>query len=178
MSIQLYGTIYDAMYSRRDGNEKGEGVRNRGDLIGSVLLILTGIGVIIESIRLKIGTLRGPQPGFFPFVGSILLIALALVLLIRSWRGGEASDQPREAFGELRRPVILVVGMGVYAGVLDPIGYLISTLLIAAVVLRVLGVRSWKVISLGSLSLSLGTYLLFDRILGIDLPPGVLEGLL
>jgi hypothetical protein len=34
------------------------------------------------------------------------------------------------------------------------------------------------VLSLGSLCLSVGTYLLFDRILGIDLPPGVLEGLL
>jgi putative tricarboxylic transport membrane protein len=153
-------------------------VRNRGDLIGSVLLILTGIGVIIESIRLKVGTLRGPQPGFFPFVGSILLIALSLALLIRSRRGGETSQHPREVFGEVRRPAILVAGMGIYAGVLDPLGYLISTLLIAAVVLRVLGVRSWKVLSLGSLGLSVGTYLLFARILGIDLPPGILEGLL
>jgi putative tricarboxylic transport membrane protein len=153
-------------------------VRKTGDLIGSVLLILTGTGVIVESIRLKIGTFLRPQPGFFPFAGGILLIALSLVQLARSWPRREAAPRPPQAFGELRRPAILVVGMAIYAGVLDPVGYLISTLLIAAVILRVLGVRSWKVISLGSLGLSLGTYLLFDRILGIDLPPGVLEGLL
>ncbi len=170
--------VFQQPVRRRNYNQKREGVRNRGDLIGSVLLILTGIGVVIESVRLKIGTLHGPQPGFFPFVGSILLIALSLVLLIQSWRGGEASHQPEEASGELRRPAILVAGMGIYSAVLDPLGYLISTLLIAAVVLRVLGVRSWKVLSLGSLGLSVGTYLLFDRILGIDLPPGVLEGLI
>ena len=152
-------------------------MRDRGDLIGSVLLILTGSGAIVESIRLKVGTLMRPQPGFFPFVAGILLIALSLVLLIRGCLGGRTSRQPREAFGELRRPAVLVAGIGIYAGVLDPVGYLISTLLIAALVLGVLRVRSWKVLCLGSLALSAGTYLLFDRILGIDLPPGILEGL-
>ena len=83
---------------------------NRTDTIGSVLLILVGIGVMVESIRLQVGTPLRPQPGFFPFLGGFLLIGLSLVLLVRVWLGrGKPSGQGRQAFGEVYRPLILIV---------------------------------------------------------------------
>lgn len=151
-------------------------MRSRRDIIASVLLILVGTGVIIESIRLKVGTPLMPQPGFFPLLGGAVLIGLALVLLVQSFLGrGEASRLPQEAFGELRRPVILVVCLGLYTALMEPVGYVLPTFLIAAVILRVLGVTSWKILGSASLGLSIGTYVLFGRILGIDLPAGVLS---
>jgi putative tricarboxylic transport membrane protein len=150
-------------------------MQNRGDIIGSAVLILIGIGVVIGSIRLGIGTPLMPQPGFFPFLGGFLLIGLSLVLLVQGWLGrGKASEQPRKAFGEWRRPLILVVGMGVYTAVLEWLGYVLPTIALSVVILRVLGVTSWKVLILASVGLSVGTYVLFGRILGIDLPAGVL----
>jgi len=145
---------------------------NRSDIIGSVLLILVGIGVVVESIRLKVGTPLMPQPGFFPFLGGLLLIGLSIVLLVQGWLG--RSEQKQEAFGELRRPVILIVSMSVYTAILDPVGYVLPTIAIAVLILRVLGVTSWKVLILASVGLSVGTYILFGRLLGIDLPAGVL----
>jgi len=59
--------------------------------------------------------------------------------------------------------------------ILEPLGYVLSTMLIAAVILRVLGVRLWRVLGVTSLAVSVGTYLLFARVLGIDLPAGILE---
>jgi hypothetical protein len=50
----------------------------------------------------------------------------------------------------------------------------LATILIAGVILSVLGVTSWRVLAVGSVALSVGTYLLFGRVLGVDLPPGVL----
>jgi putative tricarboxylic transport membrane protein len=146
-------------------------MRNRGDIIGGVLLILLGIGVLVEAFRLGVGTLLTPQPGFFPFLGGFLLIALSIVLLVQGLLG---RGKKAQAFGEMRRPAILVAIMGVYVGVLDPLGYVLATIVIAAVILRVLGVTSWKALSLASLALSVGTYFLFARILGIELPSGVL----
>jgi putative tricarboxylic transport membrane protein len=158
------------------GSKKERGMRNRRDIIASLLFILLGTGVIIESIRLKLGTPLAPHPGFFPFLGGLLLVALAVILLIQGCRvHGEASRQPREAFGEVRRPFILVACMALYTAMLDPVGYVLPTIFIAVVILRVLGVTSWKIISLASLGLSVGTYVLFGRILGIDLPAGVLS---
>jgi len=151
-------------------------MQNRGDIIGSVVLILIGIGVVIGSIRLHVGTPLMPQPGFFPFLGGFLLIGLSLVLLVQGWLGRDkAPRQPREAaFGEWRRPLILVVSMSVYTAVLEWLGYVLPTIALSVVILRVLGVTSWKVLILASVGLSVGTYVLFGRILGIDLPAGVL----
>ena len=150
-------------------------MQNRSDMIGSILLILLGIGVVTESIHLKVGTPLMPQPGFFPFLGGFLLIGLSFVLLVQGRLGRDkASQQPRAAFGEWRRPLILVVSMSAYTAVLEWLGYVLPTIALAVVILRVLGVTSWKVLILASLGLSVGTYVLFGRVLGIDLPAGIL----
>jgi putative tricarboxylic transport membrane protein len=150
-------------------------MQNRGDIIGSSVLMVIGIGVTIWSIRLHIGTPLMPEPGFFPFIGGILLAGLSMILLVQGWLGrNKAPRQPQEAFGEWRRPLILVVSMSVYTAVLEALGYVLPTIVLAAVILRVLGVTSWKVLVLASVSLSAGTYYLFGRLLGIELPAGIL----
>jgi putative tricarboxylic transport membrane protein len=146
-------------------------MRNCGDLIGSILFALGGIGIVAESFRLKVGKLTEPQPGFFPFVSGVVLIVLSLVLLAYRWSTpGNDVRSP----GNLRGPAILIAGMAVYVGVLDSAGYVLSTLFIGALILRVLGIRSWRVLCGASAVLSVGTYLLFARLLGIELPPGIL----
>jgi len=150
-------------------------MRNRTDIIGSVLLIFIGIGVVIESLRLQLGTPLMPQPGFFPFLGGSLLIGLSIILLIQGWlQRDNSSPQPRKVAGGLRKPVILIVGLSVYTAALSSLGYVLPTIILVAVILRVLGVTAWKVLVLASLGLSVGAYVLFGRILGIDLPTGVL----
>jgi putative tricarboxylic transport membrane protein len=144
----------------------------RGDIIASLIGALAGIGVVVGSLELRIGTLTSPQPGFFPLLGGVTLLALSSTLLVQAWLGRSTGC---EAFGELRRPAILVVAMGGYVAILDPLGYVLATIPIAVVVLRVLGVTSWRVLGVSSVGLSVGTYVLFARVLGIELPVGVLE---
>ena len=151
-------------------------MQNRGDIIGSAVLMVIGIGVIIWSIRLRIGTPLMPEPGFFPFIGGLVLAGLSLILLVQGWlMRNKAPQQPREAFGEWRRPLILIVSMSVYTAVLEALGYVLPTIALAAVILRVLGVTSWKALILASVGLSVGTYYLFGRLLGIELPAGILS---
>jgi putative tricarboxylic transport membrane protein len=142
----------------------------RDDLLAGCLLALVGIGVVIGAFRLHTGTPLHPQPGLFPLFGGGALTILAVILLVQAALGRSTGS---EAFGKLGPPAIMVVGMGVYVAVLEPVGYVPATMLISAVILRVLGVRSWRTLSLTSLFLSFGTYLLFARVLGIDLPAGI-----
>ena len=73
------------------------------------------------------------------------------------------------------RPTILVVGLLIYSLILDLAGYVIATTMLSAVVLFVMDVKIWwKVLAIG-LVVSLASYALFDRLLGITLPPGILE---
>jgi hypothetical protein len=148
-------------------------MRNRVDVWAGVVLCAVGIGTLFEAFRLKVGTFLAPKPGFFPLLGGLVLIGFSLGLLVQIWmRRGRASGRNQEPLGELRRPLILVTSMGIYAAVLDPLGYLLPTFVISALILRMLDVKSWKGIILASLGLSVASYLLFGRILGIELPSG------
>jgi len=146
-------------------------MQNKNDMIAGGLLILTGMGVMIYSIHLEVGTILRPLPGFFPFLVGFMVIALSLILVIQGFLGRSKAPQP---FGDWQRPSIMVACMGAYAAILEPLGYVLSTIFIAAVTLRILGVMSWKLISLGSLILSVGVYFLFTRMLGVELPAGIL----
>jgi putative tricarboxylic transport membrane protein len=147
-------------------------MQNKRDMRAGVLLILIGIGVIIWSIRLQVGTLLRPLSGFFPLLVGLGIIGLSLILLVQGWLG--RSKAPK-AYGEWRRPAIMVAALAVYSLILAPLGYVVSTIFIAAVTLRILGVMSWKVISLSSLILSLTVYFIFTRVLDVELPAGILS---
>lgn len=58
------------------------GLRLSKDLLGGLLVMLIGLGVVLQAQAYKIGTLRAMGPGFFPLaLGVILVITGALILL-------------------------------------------------------------------------------------------------
>lgn len=150
-------------------------MRKTDDILASFILIFIGIMVIIGSIRLRLGTPTEPQPGFFPFVSGITLIIMSLILLISAWFGRSTGKQP---FGDLWRPASLVIGLFVYSLILDFIGYVIATMILSALVMHVLGTKTFWKLAVVSLALSIGSYVLFDRLLGVTLPSGILEGII
>ena len=149
-------------------------MRKTSDLLASVFGISIGVAVMIGATRLRLGTATEPQPGFFPFVAAVILVVLCGILFILAFLG---RSQGAEAFGELWRPAILIAGLFVYSVVLDSLGYVITTIILAAVVLRVLDTKTWWKLAVISVALSIGTYLLFDRLLDVSLPAGILAGL-
>ncbi len=146
-------------------------MKNTGDVVGSFILFCLGIGAVIGAIRLQVGSPTEPQPGFFPFLGGISLIVLSSIIFLK---GRTAQSQKKVAFGDVGRPALLLVVMIVLVGVLDSLGYVIGTFIASGLILRILNVKSWRVLLLTSLCLSIGTYILFDKLLGIELPVGIL----
>ena len=149
-------------------------MKNRSDILASLVLFSMGIGAIIGGIRLQVGSPTEPQPGFFPFLAGISLVVFSSVIFLQGWLG---RSQRKVAFGEVRRPVLLLAVMIVLVAVLDRLGFLFGTFLASGLILRILNVKSWRVVFLTSVCLSIGTYLLFGRLLGIDLPVGILARL-
>ncbi len=123
------------------------------------------------AVQLHVGSPTEPQPGFFPFLGGISLIFLSVIIFSRGWLGRSRNEA---AFGEVRRPALVLTVLIGLVVVLDRLGFVIGTFVASGLILRILRVKSWRVLILTSLGLSLGTYLLFDRLLGIDLPTGML----
>jgi putative tricarboxylic transport membrane protein len=146
-------------------------MKNRSDMIGSIFLFLLGIGAIIGAVRLQIGSPTEPQPGFFPFVGGVILLIFSTIIFLQEWLG---TGKQQIAFGEIGRPALLLGVMILLVFFLDRLGYVIATFIASGLILRILSVKSWRVLIITSLCLSIGTYMLFDRLLGVDLPVGLL----
>jgi len=146
-------------------------MKNRSDAVGSLFLFLLGIAAVIGAICLNVGSPTEPQPGFFPFLGGFSLIVLSSIIFLKGWTG---QCENKVALGEVRRPALLLVVMMGLVAVLDNVGYVIGTFIASGLILRILNVKSWRVLLLTSLCLSIGTYILFDKLLGIDLPVGIL----
>lgn len=144
----------------------------RGDLAIGGLLAVLGMAVCAEAVRLHVGSAVDPQPGFFPLVGGLLLIALSTLQIGLALRTVKP-DADANA-GRLAPPATLVVGMVVYVWLLPWIGYPVATILLAVLTLRVQATR-WRFAIAAALLLSLGSYFLFAR-LGVPLPGGRLFG--
>ena len=70
--------------------------------------------------------------------------------------------------------MIIIIGLIAYVAFLNTLGYLIATLVLSVVLLRVLGAKRVWALTLAALCISLGSYVLFDRLLNVTLPVGIL----
>ena len=147
-------------------------MQNKRDVFASVFLIVIGIAVIVWAFRLQVGTLLRPLAGFFPLLVGSGIIVLSLVLLFRGWLGRGPAPRP---YGRWQKPAVMLAALAVYAVLLEPLGYIPSTIFIGMVTLRILGVVSWSLIAVSSVVLSVVVYVLFTQFLGVELPAGVLS---
>ncbi len=145
-----------------------------GDMIAGGFFLLLGLGAIVGAVRLQVGTPSEPQPGFFPFLGGVGLVVLSSLLLVQDWRGHSSGGEP---FVEVRRPLLATAGFIAFVVMLDPLGYVLATAALSVVLLLVLGVRLGLRSLLPAVLLSIGSYLLFDRVLDVPLPEGILGAL-
>ena len=147
-------------------------MRKPGDVMGALVLLSISAYVIIGGINLQLGKASEPQPGFFPFWGGVVLAVLSGILLIQAWTGRSKGGVP---FGAIWRPMIMVIGLIAYVAGLNIVGYLIATLVLSMVLLRILGTKKWWVLAFASLCIASGSYILFDRLLNVTLPAGILS---
>ncbi len=147
-------------------------MKHSADIIGGLILIFVGMGAVVGAIDLRVGTPTEPQPGFFPLLSGVSIIILSSIILLRGWLG---QTKTRISFGESWRPTKLVVVLIAFVGLLEPLGYIITSMITVALALLIMGIRSWRVVLVTTLALTIGTFVLFDRLLGITLPGGILS---
>lgn len=132
-------------------------------------------------------------PRAFPLLVGGGLAVVAVIGVVQAFRAGTVTEasvaaaetgtvagagtEAGEQGGETHWPSVamLVGALAGYALLLVPVGYWQATTVFFAVVARVLGSRRPVRDVLVGLVLALATYFLFDRLLGITLPPGLIR---
>lgn len=139
--------------------------------------LLAGLAgyVWFEASKLRIGSFRVPQTGFFPRVLGVLLVILTVVELVRALRQVEPSAGPGKIDGEgwFRIGATLAIMLG-FALVLEWLGFLLATFALMVLLLRAIEAPRWSKVVIIALLTSTLSYGLFSWLLGVPLPAGIL----
>ncbi|MBT0769942.1 tripartite tricarboxylate transporter TctB family protein [Kineosporia sp. J2-2] len=155
--------------------------RGRAEIVPALLLALTGVYMIADGHSLRTPPTEGAiGPRFFPYVVGGALIVVGLWLAVAVWRGDRAEaeqgeDVDTQARTDWRTLGTLAAIMLLYVLILDPVGYLLSTVGLFAGTAWTLSARNPRSLVLVSLLVPFVTFLLFTRALGVYLPNGVLQ---
>ncbi|WP_220448682.1 tripartite tricarboxylate transporter TctB family protein [Nonomuraea mesophila] len=150
--------------------------------IVSAGFLLAAVVVLVQAYAIPQGNgYQAVGPRAFPLLVGGALAVVAVIGVVQAFRPGPgagtgAGAQDAEA-EETHWPsvLMLVAALAGYALVLVPAGYWQATTVFFAVVARVLGSRKVLRDVIVGLVLALATYFLFDRLLGITLPPGLVR---
>ena len=161
-----------------------ERLRGRSELGVSVLLAALGALVLFDASRIPTDfTQRGPVgPAAVPAVVGVALLVIAVLLARDVLRGGHGESETGEDV-DLSHPsdwrtVLLLIGAFLANIVLiERVGFPISGAVLFWGAAYALGSRHYLRDPLIAVALSVITYLIFSRGLGIGLPGGPLEGI-
>jgi putative tricarboxylic transport membrane protein len=166
-------------------NALAQRLKGRSELGVSALLLVLGVVVLVDAARIPTDfTQRGPVgPAAVPVVVGVALVVLAVLLALDVLRGGHGEAETGEdvdlSHGSDWRTMLLLIGAFLANAVLiDRVGWPISGAVLFWGAAYALGSRHLLRDPLIAIVLSVVTYLVFARGLGIGLPAGVLEGIL
>lgn len=136
-----------------------------------VIFMLFSIVIGLDALQMPFGSFSDPGAGFFPLLLSFSLLTCAIVLLGMQWRGKSMVPTPEP----VSRDVLWLIGaLFAAAWLFERAGFLITMTLFLGVVLKKLAGRSWATTVVLALAGSIASFILFDRLLHITLPSGLL----
>jgi putative tricarboxylic transport membrane protein len=150
------------------------------DVASAATLALFAVFALASALRLEIGSVTRPGPGFFPLVLSVALVVAGVALLVVAARDrrrepGDPEDLAAER-GPARRVALVatIVALAVYIAVFERVGFVIATTALLAFLFTVVARYRWPVAVGAGLLIALLARLVFDTWLQVRLPPGLL----
>jgi hypothetical protein len=147
-------------------------IARHSDRISGLVLCVAGAFFLRASAHLPFGTLSAPDAGFFPRTLATALLLAGVIIFARAIGAApEMLDFTKRSWGV----VVAIAALLLYGVLLERLGFLICTVGILFVLMKVYGGLSWKLSLLIAVPSVVATYLGFLE-LGVPLPAGVLAG--
>ena len=132
--------------------------------VGALVGIAIGVGGGVMSYGYGLGSLHKPGPGLWPFIVSVLIATLSVVLLVV----GRGLNDSEACTGSSALPAIGVVTFIAFGLLMPVTGYEIPALVLCAIWLRFLGGESWRNTIVISVATTAAFYFLF--LYGMQIP--------
>jgi hypothetical protein len=137
-------------------------------MAAAVLFLAVGAGQIAMALALPRGTLAEPGPGVFPLLVGGLMSAASLACLLQVVLERNPVDWDLRAVSA--RPAVLAAAFIVFLVLLPRVGFILPSLLLQMVTLKVFGMRGmWRRLAVAAV-ITAAAVLLFETLLGVQFP--------
>jgi putative tricarboxylic transport membrane protein len=144
--------------------------------ISGIFFLAVGIFFSAYARSVEIGTWNEPGPGFLPFWGGIVLTAMSVSLLLRTFWGKlpaiTHSFFPRS--DSWKRVAATFAALIAYNFLLTPLGFTLTTFLFIGFLVRFIFPQTWTRTLVVAVLCALAARLLFISFLETQLPKGFL----
>jgi putative tricarboxylic transport membrane protein len=144
------------------------------DLTTALVLVVLGVVVIVDALRLGIGWgMEGPQSGFFPFWLAVAMVATSAVVGLQAL--AQASTGVFATREQLRPVLVVLLPATAMVLVMEGLGLYVASALYLAFYMRWVGRHAWPTIAALSLGIPIVTFVVFEQWFLVPMPKGPLE---
>ncbi|MCX7856910.1 MAG: tripartite tricarboxylate transporter TctB family protein [Deltaproteobacteria bacterium] len=151
--------------------------RNKETLSGLIIFII-GLFTILLSLKMPVGTFRTAGSGLFPLcLGVIMTILSSYITISGLSKKKEGNKETRDTVKcekASKQILAFLLFTALWVFLFDLIGFAIFSFLLVASLTWLLGARKLLTNILFSISVAVGSYFLFVKLLKIPLPKGIL----
>ena len=148
---------------------------NNSELWGGLIGLALGGFVIWSGLKLKLGTINDPGAGFVLFYTGILMCLFAASIIFAALTEGGPTLGSRWENARWTRPLLVIVCLIAFSFALDPLGFLLSSIPLMLLLLRVVDPVRWPLAVPIAVLVPLGMWWVLKRLLLIQLPSGIFE---
>jgi len=143
------------------------------DIYCGLFLLGMAIFVIGASLKMGLGDLGAPRPGFFPFLVGVLLFFLSLGIIILTVRE-RYKDRNFKEWPSLSVSVLLTLAvLIVYAISLEILGYIVGSFFLFLYLFKVPARKKWVFSILMAIVVVSLSYYIFGVLLQSQFPKGI-----
>ena len=151
------------------------GPRHRAVELGvAIAMIVFGALIMYGSLQVGIGWgPEGPKSGFFPFYLGVTIILASVLNLVAA--ATESSQKVFADWSQLVSVVSVVIPTTIYVFAVPWTGIYLASLILIAVFMKWLGRYNIAMCAAVAVSVTVATYLMFEKWFLVPLPKGPIE---
>ena len=146
------------------------------DIFGGAIGILVGLFALWEGSRMPVDVVMKIGPSFFPNILGGLLILFSAILIVNALRGkskGKIEPYRLSDKGTQRRLITLAAGL-IFCVVLEPLGFIPTAIIFLTFMMLIMGKRNPLLIAVIPALITAGVWLVFEKVLALSMPVGIL----
>jgi putative tricarboxylic transport membrane protein len=148
---------------------------NNSELWGGLIGLALGVFVIRSGLKLKLGTINDPGSGYVLFYTGVLMCVFAVTIIVAAVTDGGPTFGSRWEGTRWTKPLLVIGCLTAFAVALDPLGFLLSSIPMLLLLLRVIDPVRWTLAIPIAVFAPLGVWWVLKRMLLIQLPSGIFE---